>query len=400
MRSMRFSIPLILPTILFLAVLVSGCDLLPFDEDAAVGARRADDFTEVTSFEITDWSVSEDGSLIRPHGFLPVARGSSSGYLIAKADEEIRVVPVIGGSTVGRVESFWFNENTGAFRWTTRVVPIDLSLDPEGFAPLVVITMTEDRPEAWVLFRESGTTKNFSQARINLEGLVEEFGIPNNVTVLGSQIMTTGYAGEIQVLARNNDTNAVGEHRITVGGSGLAAWGEQFGANDPTQLAPLDSLFNPPTTGFVSGGNTFPVPQQSDGEAVSRISYASAPTAAGTRSGYLSYGDGVYSGAPLRTLTWDTDGGAGPILVSEWAEPLQSVGTAGIIRNRHTGRMAIIDTGAVEGSQRTVEELGTLWYAGEYPVGEDGEMVDLYSAVGVSKNALGNHVLSVTVYRD
>jgi hypothetical protein len=389
-----------LAALLSLTVLVSGCDLVPFDEDAAVGARRADDFTEVTSFEITDWSVSMDGSLVRPQGFLPVARGSSSGYLIAGEEDEIRIVPVIGGSRVGRVESLPLSDRTGAFRWTARVVPVDPEFDPEGFAPLVVITMPDDDPEAWILFRESGTTGSFSLARVNIEGLVEQFGIPNDVTVLGVQLMTNGYAGEIQVLARNNDTLALGEHRITVSGTGLAAWSEQFGADDPVQLAPLDPLFDPPASGFVSGGNTFPVPQQSDGETISRISFGNVPTATGTRRGYLSYGDGVYSGAPLRTLTWDTDGAVGPILVNDWAESIQSVSSAGIIRNRPAGKIAMIDTRAAEGSQRTVKDMGTLWYAGEYPVGEEGDTADIYSAVGLSKNAFGNHVLSVTVYRD
>ena len=380
------------PVTLFVLVLIlAGCDLIPFDETASTGAQRAAELTRVASFEITGFDGSfqdREGSL---QGFLPDSAGSTSGYLIGESDYFLLVWRVEQGRVIGSPDApavFDLVDRRGAFRWIARVAHVvDVVDAPLPVAPLLVALQHGDEyVHVEVVSRTDEDLEGnifLTWEPLNLQGILGANAGFVSAEIFGVQFAAVADAPElveIQLLARDGAVGgAVREYFVR--------WNP-----DPNLASPVAS--------FQAGSRQFLLPTRSDQERARRLSYGNVVGTEGERRGFLTFADGDYRGAPLVTNAWQTDvAGVQLTEVEEWQERIQAVSSTGIIRGSSTGFTALIDTLAEPGSRRSTIDLGTLWYAGEYPLDGTGELRNLYSSVGYA-DTLGEPRVTVGIFRD
>jgi hypothetical protein len=383
--------------VVILSSLVS-CNLVVFDEDGVRAARRADEMDQERIFEIAGWDEYDDDVILHPDGFLPDSKSSASGYLIARTEEYVVVVRVEDATVTDR-EDVLLDETRGAFGWGARVVPA--AANPvAGYTSSLILTLAGDPytgegdTSINLLYPEPGTSGRLINRGIDVASILAAEAFPNRLVaaVQTVTVATNGGAGEIQLLAwEDGGAGVYQEFFVTVSGDELARWDYVDGQSNPALLSYL----------FVAGSATFPRIQRSDGYVAYRISYGNArlsDTNPNDRRGYLTFADGDYTAAPLKTYSWLTDVGvAVPAEVSEWQYPFQSVTVAGTLRNALTGTIVTIDARAPVVGQTSAEDHGALWYAGQYPDGS--ALVDVYSAIGLSRS-VGEWTLSVALYED
>lgn len=413
----------------------TGCDLVPFNEAGTTGARSAESLTHITSFEVRGIADSLQDGALPPEGFIPDYPGAVSGYLLRETHDTLLVWRVDDRQVRG-LEEFALPDTRRAFRWIARVVPgapppgegaseaDGGALPPEPLipAPLVVgrpavegdgvvtveviYAVAEAVPDDTDETGDTNGTGNggvvirVERRPLDLSGILAAntpFGTPE---VLAFQMMAEAGSPsvvEIQLLARDGDTGgAVREFFIR--------W-DLFTQQDPS--APLVYTFQ-------AGNNAFLLPQRTDERRATAISYGNIPGDTGRR-GFLTFADGDFRGAPLKTYTWPTEtAGVVPQPVEEWQERVAAVSSTGVIRSALNGFTALIIPEAPEGARRSTKDYGTLWYAGEFPKiregegegeGEPGDAVtggtlrSLYSAVGYSESFRTPRVF-VGVYQD
>lgn len=377
----------VIAVVLVAAIILTGCDLVIFDEDALRGAREAAGMRERTVIEVGEWEEYGADHILQPAGFLPDTPGGSSGYLIAEDDGEVIVLRLKRDRVIGR-EGFRPDTAGGAFYWSARVIPSATDADPPLAPPVVVVVRQDGRVNTRLLYANPDAPGELVASEMNFAAILTAEGIGER-QIIAVQLLSA----EIQLLALDESSGQVQELFITVSGDALVRWDHLSGQ---TSAAALEY-------GFLAGSATFPRPQRSDGNPAVAISYGNArlsDTDPNDRRGYLTFADGDYRGAPLRTFSWLTDlGGTTPEELTTWHEPIRSVSEEGLIRNAATGSMLLIDARSAAGSAPRREDYGTLWYAGRYPASDGTAINDIYSAVGFSR-ALSGWSLTITVYED
>jgi len=378
-------------------ILVVSCNLVIFDEDGVRGARQADEMEQRRSFEIAGWDEYDNDVILHPSGFLPDSSRSTSGYLIARTIDHIVVIRVESGTVTDR-EDLFFEETRGAFLWNARAVPVSSSPEPGYAAPLLLSMAGDSTGDGSVaialLYPEPGGAGRLANRGVDLASVLAAEAFPGRLfaAIQTSTVLTAGGAGEIQLLAwENGGAGVFQEFFVTVTGDELARWDHVDGQSDP---ALLDYQ-------FIAGSATFPRLQRSDGYLARSISYGNArlsDTNPNDRRGYLTFADGDYTAAPLRTYSWLTDVGAAvPASITEWQYPFRSVTASGVLRTALSGTIITIDTRAAYPGQTASDDYGSLWYAGQYPDAGGAVLVDLYSVVGLS-HGIGGWTLSVAIY--
>ncbi len=393
-----------------LAVTVlTGCDLVVFDQEAAQGSREAAGMNLLSTIEIDSWDEYDHDLILQPLAFLPDTPRGSSGYLIALRDEGegLEVVRVTRGRVTGR-EDYYLPRRPGVFRWSAHVASARAGTETSYPAPLILIRGGDDRgPEVDLVYPEDDEI--IGEWLVSVELQLRElmrlavidggFGLdPPDIAAV--QIMTdlesTDSVTEFQILARDGDEDPPPPYReyfLRITGDALVEWDVLWGQ---------DSMAPPPSV-RTTGAAEIPRLFHDDDTPVRRYSYGNARLSATDpteRRGYLTWADGKYSGAPLRTLSWLTDvSGETPVEVAAWQQPIAAVDAGGTIRSSRSGRTVLIrPDGTAEGGSRSTVEYGTLWYAGQY-VTAGGDLRDVYSAVGLAPT-LDGWRLTIHVYED
>ncbi|TVR70730.1 MAG: hypothetical protein EA427_05365 [Spirochaetaceae bacterium] len=398
---------------LFIVLLtLAGCDLVVFSADAVRGVRVAEDMRELGSITVDFWDEFDDDSdedfIAMPVAFFPDSRTDVTGYLVADLGFEIMVFRVErGGLGFERGETtdeerFRVPKRADrgpGFIWSVHHVPATTaSVEPP---PLLVATSFDDRWGLrlhWV-FSRRGSSDNLDTYQLDVERLLDEGGVTmGDPRVLGVQVVPivgqeTGVEAELQLLVRDAnmlDTNLPGPLR------------EFFiGLNGRDIKEGLGRGGVPETRYFRQGNVTFPRPRMSDDTPVNAVHYGSArlsdddPT---DRRGYLTYADGLYRGAPLRTLVWED---AAPQEIEFWRRPIRTMTMEGLLRDTSRGTITRLNARADEGAQLSSRNYGTLTYSGRYRAGVEDEQVftDIYVAIGRSYSAVGWKI-ALTIYED
>jgi hypothetical protein len=374
---------------------LAGCNLVIFDEDAVRAAREADGMKLRRTIEISEWDEYDNGVLLHPEGFLPDTGSSSSGYLVVQTEDNLTVIRVDGGDVSGR-KDYFLESTRGAFQWSARVVPAAPGADT-AYRPPLLIALAADpllpngEPSVLLAYPEPGGSGMVSTG-LALAPILADEGFTNRVLAAVQAVSLPSGAGEIQILAWDSGGGGLQEYFVGVSGDELVRWDHVDNQSDPLLL----------TYSFSAGSATYPRPQRGDGSLARAISYGNARLSAvdpNNRRGYLTYADGDFTDAPLRTYQWLTDGAATPSEVEEWQYQFRSVTFDGVLRNALTGSIVTINARAATGSQTTEKDYGTLYYAGQYPTGDGTTLADTYTAVGMSRSVSG-WTLTIAVYED
>lgn len=383
-------------------VVLAACDLVVFNQEAIQGLEEARRMSEVVHFEIADWDERDGDGIVHPFAFLPDDVGSRSGYLLASAEEgrQLLVFRVRRGSLAGITDVF-HGGSRGLFEWSARVMPFGTDIiDPElSIEPPLLIVTDEDTDGASVriIYPDPDAPKrDLRVTTLNLPALINARTTLVRATLFAAQVAP----GELQMLARDSAPDPpapLREFFFLADGRDLVLW--DLNGQEPGLISPAS---------WRSGAASFARPRLATDEPAPALSYGNArlsPVNPDERRGFLTYRDGAFSGAPLRTLTWltnpDDPASGSPQAVSAWQYPIHSVSAEGLLRSADTGRIVTVDSRSNPGNPEEAvtrrRDYGSLWYAGHYPDGDTYR--DLYSSVGLARS-IQNWTLSVTVYRD
>lgn len=386
-------------TIVIFAFGLTSCDLVMYDEDALATAQRADDFELLELTEYEEWEYRDDeDELARPTGFYPDAVGETDGFLVHQDDRGLIVWRINGGEIYSDI-SIGLPPPSVHTDWEAWIVPIDGSIpNPLGYRPILMIATWG--PERQVSVHAVGynpLTDSVESGPIDLLGYVQTtdpsvievlsinvVGYGPSSTLGGGGVFSTTAGSELQVLVRSDPTFGGRVKELFYQGSGVDY--VDWALGDPSALALVGG----------AGKNEFFLPERSDGDTPLGIRYASDRA---SLTGALSFADGDYSDAPRSVYTWPTFGVLQSASLSTWSGRIATIGYDGTLRTARSGEFAFVtnlgDTPGV-----SVEDNGTLWYAGRFPdgTGELAPMVDLYSQVNLVRT-LSDTIITIAIYR-
>ena len=403
-------------SVVALAVSVSGCNLVPFDTDAAYAAIFAQDLDHVGSLQVNA------GAGAVPLAFFPDAlypdgtatRSRSSGYLVTRIRERLEIDYIDDAAQRSQKRSIRINDSTGALAWQPFHVPVGSAERQEAIAagnpeptPGLLILMgngIEPRTHFLRYTRASGTLDSAEDAHKALLGTRMK---PITIRGVHLNVVPTGWVAELD--ARNTSTRyplVVLGLLVTVGAPddpmeevvrGLA--GDRL----------LGMMMKTTTTGAAATpGRTWGnrrtdglaerevgVPLQRPGSTTVAQNIVYAPALIPGQVSLYTFATGFSADSGRVTYRWDPsgDGSDYGVVGGELTPAYRRVD--GTVFEGRSGRVRVGQVGA---AKRT-RDLGALFYLGEYLTPDETGLRDLYSNVRAVKRDNAT-VLKIDLYAD
>lgn len=333
-----------------LALLLSGCGIVPYDEEAVQGAIFAEELEQIAEIGPARFDVgsTEDDNFPEPREFHPTLPLGESGYAVYFEHRNIYIYFVEGSSSEEVSENRIEGEQLAA-PYVARVVNggVNNSLTEE---PLVLLR-NESEGFGWAQIYD----RNGFVADVDLRSLLSSDPgnpfAPDDVVIVGAYFRSIdGSTDELALLARRWDAASFKEAYLTVTADGtiaVSAWPGGGTFNLPNLTDDITIYNGAFVRDPVSGFNYFTV--QDD---FTYITYRWNQNNPGTTLTQISVGNGIVSHATLN----------GTLMVDQGEELLEYDTDLTVVNTFRPG---------------TVTPVGLYW--------NGAAVEELYSAVGVSR---------------
>lgn len=330
-------------------LLLSGCGIVPYDEESVQGAIFAEDLKQIAEIGPATFEAdsTDDDNFPKPKEFHPTLPLGESGYAVHYESHDVYIY-FVDGSSGEEVGNSQIDGEQLAEPYVARVINagVDNSLGDE---PLVVLTNNFDGLGWAQVYDRNGFLTEVDLFSILSGSPGNPF--PSGLAIVGAYFRSIdGTTDELALLARQLDAASFKEAYLTVTANGtitFSSWAGGGTFNLPNLTDDITIYNGAFVRDPVSGFNYFTV--QDDYEF---ITYRWNQNNPGTTLTEISVGNGIVSHATLN----------GTLMVEQGEKLLEFDTDGNVVNSFRPG---------------TVTPIGLYWTG--------GAVQELYSAVGVSR---------------
>ena len=404
-----------------LAVSAIGCNLVPFDADAAYAAIFTQNLNHVGSLEVN----GGDGAV--PVAFFPDAlyldgtatRSRSSGYLVTQIRERLEIDYIDAAAQRSQKRSIRINGSTGVLAWQPFHVPVGRAERQEVIdagnpdpTPGLLILMGNGSEPRMHFVRYTRTSGTLDSTEDTLKEVFSIGADPVDIRGVHLNVVPTGWVAELD--ARNTSARyplvviglLVTERapdnllkEVVFGSSGdlllnvILKISTPSSSMKPTSATRERTWTNRRTNGLDEREVTIPLQRPGSTTVAQNIAYAPALTPG--QASLYTFATGFSADSARVTYRWDPsgDGADYGVVGGELTPAYRRVD--GTVFDGRSGRIRVGRVGAT----KSTRDLGTLFYLGEYLTPDETALRDLYSNVRVVKRN-NETVLKIDLYAD